>query len=76
MQAEVIEFFKRNPKAFAAHLVLDKVFDNATAASNYRKQMTARKVSAFTRDEYETWVANKAETVVIPSNEEKLNNSQ
>jgi hypothetical protein len=55
MNRHVIEFFKRNPDANACHLVLDKTYNNAKAASSYRKAINAKKVSVTTKDEFLAW---------------------
>lgn len=47
------DFFKRNKKAKACHVVLDKVFESLAAATVYKKSVNAHKVSSFLRKEAE-----------------------
>lgn len=53
------EFFKRNPDAKSAHVVLDRVFDNAHQAELYRRAVNAHKVSSYLRSEYDTITGNE-----------------
>lgn len=53
------EFFKRNKKAKAAHVVLDRVFENLAAATAYKKFTGAHKVTSYTAKEYASYVAAK-----------------
>ncbi|MCH5690039.1 hypothetical protein LWM68_40940 [Niabella sp. W65] len=56
MVQAAINFFKRNPKGVACHVVLDQTFSSASAASVYKKAVRAHKVSVFTRKEYDAFV--------------------
>lgn len=46
------QFFKRNKKAKACHVVLDKVFDNLAAATSYKKSVRAHTVTSYLRREF------------------------
>ena len=59
MQKEVVEFFKRHPKAEACHLVLTVTFHSAKKASSYRKNMNARKVTVVTSKEYKEYLRGR-----------------
>jgi len=62
MIPKAIEYFKRNPKSKACHVVLDRVFDNIGAATVYKRSVRALKVTSYTRKEYDEWVkANQGE---------------
>lgn len=62
-----IRFFKRNPNAFAAHIVLMQAFSNATAASKYRKAVSARVVTAILRSECAEELGEKINASPQPS---------
>lgn len=51
-QKLALKFFKRNPKAKAAHVVLDKVTDDIQKAMAYKKAVYAKKVSSYLRKEF------------------------
>lgn len=53
-------WFKRNPKADACHVVLDKVFGDMASAKNYQKAFNANCVSSFLKAEVEAEVEVKA----------------
>ena len=53
-------FFKRNPKADACHIVLDKVFEDMVSAKNYQRAFNANCVSSFLKAEVETEVEIEA----------------
>lgn len=59
MLPAAINYFKRKPKAKACHVVLDAAFGSAYDANTYKKAVRARKVSAFTRKEYDAWLKAK-----------------
>lgn len=60
MNSNVVKFFKRNPDAPACHLVLTSCFKTAKAASSYRKNINAKRVTVTLRSEYEEWMAANA----------------
>lgn len=53
-------FFKRNPKADACHIVLDKVFEDMASAKNYQRAFNANCVSSFLKAEVEAEVEAEA----------------
>ena len=48
-----VQYFEQHPEAKACHVVLDRVFGTAAAASAYRKAWRASRVTAYTRKEWE-----------------------
>lgn len=59
MNEYIINFFKRNPEAKTAHLVLDQVFAKREQADRYRKLTGAKMVTTVQRSEYDKWLSEQ-----------------